>query len=154
MRKYFYTFGLFFLLVFVSSAGFDQAFGYGGGGGGGGSVSAPQSSAGGGGGGGGGVFIPAITPTPSLPEDDSPEGQVLGASTFNFSINLRRTDFNRDVTELQKRLMKEGYFIGPITGYFGPITFAATQSYQSAHGIPSTGFVGPLTRGALNATSI
>ncbi len=55
-----------------------------------------------------------------------------------------------DVMELQTRLAAEGYFQAAPTGYFGPITVAAVQSYQAAHGISATGYVGPLTRAALN----
>lgn len=65
------------------------------------------------------------------------------------------TDFgvgttNQDVMELQSRLQAEGFFTATPTGYFGPITESAVKAYQSAHGIPSTGFVGPLTRAQLN----
>lgn len=65
------------------------------------------------------------------------------------------TDFGigtsgQDVTELQTRLTSEGYFTATPTGYFGPITQSAVMGYQSAHGIPATGFVGPLTRAMLN----
>lgn len=68
---------------------------------------------------------------------------------------LYDTDFGlgttgQDVMELQTRLKDEGYFTVAPTGYFGSITRAAVMSYQSAHGIPSTGFVGPLTRAQLN----
>jgi peptidoglycan hydrolase-like protein with peptidoglycan-binding domain len=35
-------------------------------------------------------------------------------------------------------------------GFFGSQTKAAVQKYQKEHGIPSTGFVGPLTRASLN----
>lgn len=95
------------------------------------------------------------------------EGEVLGASTstvetptmeqasttanFKFMINLRFGMRGSEVVELQARLAKEGYFtFGTNTGYFGPITLAAVKAYQAAHGVPATGFVGPLTRAELN----
>ncbi|MBK6764497.1 MAG: peptidoglycan-binding protein [Micrococcales bacterium] len=39
--------------------------------------------------------------------------------------------------------------ISPQTGYFGPITLQAVTTYQRAHGIPTTGVVGPLTWASL-----
>ena len=58
------------------------------------------------------------------------------------------------VTELQKRLTAEGVYSGPITGYFGPLTFAGVKAYQKKYGISQTGFVGPLTRAKLNASQV
>lgn len=52
------------------------------------------------------------------------------------------------VTSLQQYLVTQGYFdsanIG--TGHFGPLTLKAVVAFQSANNIPSTGYVGPLTR--------
>ncbi len=42
--------------------------------------------------------------------------------------------------------------VSPATGYFGSITKAAVQKYQAAHGISTTGYVGPLTRASLNSS--
>jgi len=39
--------------------------------------------------------------------------------------------------------------VSPQTGYFGPVTLAAVKTYQRAHGIPTTGVVGPLTWASL-----
>jgi len=39
--------------------------------------------------------------------------------------------------------------ISPQTGFFGPITLQAVTTYQRAHGIPTTGVVGPLTWASL-----
>jgi hypothetical protein len=81
----------------------------------------------------------------------TPVGQVLGASTrFIFNMNLGYGMSNDDVKELQERLTEEGVYSGPITGYFGDLTLAAVKLYQAKHGISQTGFLGPLTRGALN----
>ena len=78
------------------------------------------------------------------------QGQVLGASTFNFTKTLSFGSRGNDVIELQNRLTLEGFYTGPITGYFGPLTQAAVKAYQLAHNIPATGVVGPLTRAELN----
>ncbi len=56
-----------------------------------------------------------------------------------------------DVTELQNRLTQEGVYSGPVTGYFGPLTFAAVKAYQNKNGIESIGIVGPKTRTSLNS---
>lgn len=65
---------------------------------------------------------------------------------FIFTKNLWMGQTNSDVLELQKRLGVRQ------TGFFGSLTFAAVRAYQTAKSIIPTGFVGPLTRGALNAT--
>ena len=39
--------------------------------------------------------------------------------------------------------------VTPQTGYFGPVTLEAVKTYQRAHGIPTTGVVGPLTWASL-----
>ncbi len=80
-----------------------------------------------------------------------PNGTVLGASAFRFTRNLRKGMSGDDVKQLQERLRAEGFFSYPTsTGYFGSATFIAVKAYQKAHGLPTTGFVGPLTRAALN----
>ncbi|MDB5238105.1 MAG: hypothetical protein JWM46_375 [Candidatus Kaiserbacteria bacterium] len=86
-------------------------------------------------------------------------GQVLGASTFNFTTDLTIGSTGTQVIELQKFLIAQGFSIPALTngtatyGYFGVQTRAAVAAYQSAHGIkPSVGYFGPLTRAVVNAT--
>ena len=57
-----------------------------------------------------------------------------------------------DVSELQRHLAAAGVYSENVTGYFGDITEEAVKRYQRAHGIKPTGFVGPATRAALNAS--
>ena len=57
-----------------------------------------------------------------------------------------------DVRLLQEDLRARGFYAGPTTGGFYSLTLEAVRKFQSAHGIPATGFVGPLTREALNRT--
>ncbi|MCX6715651.1 MAG: peptidoglycan-binding domain-containing protein [Candidatus Taylorbacteria bacterium] len=81
-------------------------------------------------------------------------GRVLGATTFAFTNYLRQGNTSDAVRQLQERLRAEGHFTYPTsTGYFGPITFTAVQAYQSAHGIPNTGFVGSMTIASLNSNN-
>jgi peptidoglycan hydrolase-like protein with peptidoglycan-binding domain len=90
----------------------------------------------------GGSCLPiALTVNPAL--------TGTGGGYF-FETDLSMGMTSQDVMELQSRLASEGYFQAAPTGYFGPITFAAVQSYQAAHGISATGYVGPLTRAELN----
>lgn len=69
------------------------------------------------------------------------------------SSNLRLGNYNHDVTELQVYLAKAGYFYSNATGYFGPLTFSAVTRYQGDHGLPRTGYVGPLTRAIIQTES-
>lgn len=81
----------------------------------------------------------------------SPTGQVLGESTFNFTTDLSEGMSSEDVKQLQAKLRKEGFFsFATDTGYFGPITKQAVIAYQKSKSLPTTGFVGPLTRAELN----
>jgi hypothetical protein len=67
-----------------------------------------------------------------------------------FTFNLTYGDSGNDVTALQQRLEAEGYYSGPITGYYGSLTTAAVRNYQKAKGISQTGTMGPQTMSALN----
>ncbi len=131
----------------------------GGGGGGGGSGAAVYYS---GGGGGGGSYSSSVSTTTST---TTPTVVIIGSSTqstttptttppvlslFRFTHYLYYGLHHPDVMELQKRLMSEGFFNGPITGYFGPLTRASVMAYQRSHHISVVGSVGPLTRGSLN----
>lgn len=52
----------------------------------------------------------------------------------------------------QQILVQEGFANWQPTSFFGLKTLAATKAVQSKRGIPSTGYVGPLTRAWANAT--
>lgn len=99
-----------------------------------------ERSGGGGGGGGGGSRAP----------QGELLGEVLGASTFNFTRSLSEGDSGTDVMELQKLLKEKGFFMSEVTGYFGPVTTAALRAYQSANGLEPAGVVGPRTLKLLN----
>ena len=86
---------------------------------------------------------------------------AVGASTANaaFNTNLTVGSTGADVSALQSWLISKGFSIPSISsgaatpGYFGSQTKSAVVAYQASVGLPSTGFVGPLTRGILNGTS-
>jgi hypothetical protein len=77
-------------------------------------------------------------------------GVVLPAGKFMFNKNLTSGNRNSDVTELQKVLVSLGLLKAEPNGIFGPQTLAAVRKYQASNGLPTTGFVGPQTRAALN----
>lgn len=107
-------------------------------------------------GGGGGFYSGSISSDVTEEETTGVigEGAVLGASTYRFSTDMTIGARGAQVVELQERLRAEGFFTFPTsTGYFGPITQEAVKQYQTAHGISATGFVGPLTRASLNAST-
>jgi hypothetical protein len=71
-----------------------------------------------------------------------------GPHTFNDDLWFGQT--SSEVTELQKVLISQDYLSSSATGYFGSMTQDAIRKYQAAKGISTTGYVGPLTRAALN----
>lgn len=80
----------------------------------------------------------------------NPSSDTGTGGGYLFDTDLSTGMSGQDVMELQQRLKDEGYLNVTPTGYFGPLTFSAVKAYQSANGLPSTGYVGPLTRGLLN----
>ncbi len=64
--------------------------------------------------------------------------------------NLGIGSYGSQVTLLQNILIKRGYLKVQPSGYFGVLTFRAVVQFQRANNIPATGFVGALTRSALN----
>ncbi len=68
----------------------------------------------------------------------------------SFNTNLMIGMSGDEVKNLQLTLKIQGTFNYNITGYFGPITLLAVKKFQTLHSISSTGFVGHLTRSALN----
>ena len=67
-------------------------------------------------------------------------------------MDLHVGSHGSDVVALQSYLIGLGYSIpaGPTGNFYGQ-TFNAVRSFQSRNGIPTTGYVGPLTRGVINA---
>jgi peptidoglycan hydrolase-like protein with peptidoglycan-binding domain len=78
--------------------------------------------------------------------------QVGGSNgCYQYTSDLNVGSTGQAVTTLQNYLQSGGFYTGPITGYFGDITRSAVQAYQTANGIPSTGFVNSITRAKLNS---
>lgn len=124
-------------------------------------------SSGAGGGGGGSYVPPPISTTPgtnseALLQSLLQELQAL-IKQFNaqiaesFTRNLAIGSTGSDVMDLQLFLNDNGYPIaasGPGSSgdesiYFGPKTAAALMKFQTAHGLPATGYFGKLTQALL-----
>lgn len=97
-----------------------------------------------------GTGEPQETPLVIESASSTPRGEVLGAAVFKFHKNLWYGLRDENISELQKKLLAEGVYKGPITGYFGSLTKAAVITYQRKNAIYSSGFVGELTRESLN----
>lgn len=59
-----------------------------------------------------------------------------------------------EVYTLQNLLIQSGYLKVSATGYFGVLTLKAVKEFQRANNIVPVGFVGPVTRAALNSLSV
>lgn len=53
------------------------------------------------------------------------------------------------VRRLQVELRRLGFFHGPMTGFYGPLTTAAVRAFQRSAGLTSDGAWGPATKAAL-----
>gem|GEM_PF-2273704 len=123
------------------------------------------SGGGGGGGGGGGssYTAPSIASSTLVGVANCPVGfacvvnSALASSTracqnipgpFDGDLSLNMS--GSDVLALQELLSDLDFFTASPTGYFGQVTKRSVISYQTAHKISATGFVGPLTMEALN----
>jgi peptidoglycan hydrolase-like protein with peptidoglycan-binding domain len=86
--------------------------------------------------------------------------QLAGTATnptiqgYKFNNNLQVGSKGADVSALQTILIQSGLLVlppGVSPGYFGPLTRAAVQAYQTANGIVGAGYVGSSTRASLNS---
>jgi peptidoglycan hydrolase-like protein with peptidoglycan-binding domain len=76
------------------------------------------------------------------------------ASPGSFSQNLQLWNTGNDIVRLQQFLNTHGFSVassgpgsrGEETATFGLHTYQALMAFQHAHGLPDTGFFGPLTR--------
>jgi len=84
---------------------------------------------------------------PTCPTPPYPGGVVC--YTPDTAPILRRNSQGPMVENWQNFLRQMGYFQGPSTGFYGPLTEAAMQRFQRASGLTPDGIVGPATWRAL-----
>lgn len=77
------------------------------------------------------------------------ENLSFGKRSIRARVNIALED--GDVVALQAFLRNQGFLPVNPTGFFGPLTLRAVQLFQREHGIPATGFVGPITRARIEA---
>ncbi len=71
--------------------------------------------------------------------------------SYNMTVGSRDYNTEGEVTKLQIFLVNAGFLNHSVTGYFGVLTRSAVANYQAANGIvPTAGYVGPVTRAAIN----
>lgn len=70
--------------------------------------------------------------------------------THNLGYGSHDYQTGGDVSSLQFFLQSKGYFNSNPTGYFGPLTRAAVESFQSVNDVSNTGYVGPITRAKIS----
>lgn len=95
-------------------------------------------------------------PVPAQPgnaPEVSPSRRPCIAIEQNLGYGAKDRTTNGSVMNYQVFLKLHGYLFVEPTGFFGPLTLAATKAFQKAFGIPTTGFAGPLTRAQMKATS-
>jgi peptidoglycan hydrolase-like protein with peptidoglycan-binding domain len=94
------------------------------------------------------VSSTASTTVAATPVATVPASNLSGPA---FTTSLYSGMQGTAVTELQTMLSGLGFFSQTPNGYFGPLTVAAVEKFQAAHGLQQLGVVGPATRAALNA---
>jgi peptidoglycan hydrolase-like protein with peptidoglycan-binding domain len=91
------------------------------------------------------LCLPGTSLAASRPDgDDAPRLIARGAG---YAVGGGSTR----VREVQRALRNAAYAPGPVDGLYGPLTEAAVQRFQQAHGLAIDGVVGPQTRSALRA---
>ncbi len=91
------------------------------------------------------MLSPLASFAQTLPGDTDP-GTV---STFQHNLHYGMRN-NVEVSNLQEFLTDQGFYSNTITGNFFILTRAAVKKFQQQHGINSTGYFGPLSRGVAN----
>lgn len=97
-------------------------------------------------------LLPIETKTaPAVFQEQTQKSQTTKLKPLSFTRNLYYgLRNNSDVKLLQEVLIKEKVYAGPVTGNFFSLTLKGVKNFQAKYGIPTTGFVGFLTRGQLN----
>ncbi|MDN4523885.1 cell wall hydrolase [Fictibacillus fluitans] len=79
---------------------------------------------------------------------------LVAAPSLSYAQMLGKGSSGREVTALQHTMKNAGYFNGPVTGYFGPLTKNSVANFQQAAGLVPDGVAGPKTLRKLNDLDI
>jgi len=104
---------------------------------------------------------PPSSPTPSAPSAATPGSSAAPSTSYQFTVNRELWGEGPDILTLQQFLNAHGFQVatsgpgapGQETDYFGMKTYNALVKFQSANGLPATGFFGPMTRAAIAGMS-
>lgn len=103
------------------------------------------------------LFLPGLVSAQEQKIATEVSHPTVYASCVNLKKNMnyrtRDAGTSGEVSILQKFLKTKGYLDSESTGFFGSATLSAVKKFQSASNIWSTGFVGPLTRAGIKASS-
>lgn len=92
------------------------------------------------------------TQKPAAPSTSTTVPSVQSPAIVIKTLPLSLGKSSKDVTELQKGLIKLGYKISSATGYFGTQTKSAVIAFQKSKNLRQTGIVDATTLNALNAS--
>jgi len=85
----------------------------------------------------------------------SVQEETLRAQTLKLITKpLQISSKDSEVSFLQEFLKQQGFYSGPITGYFGKLTQQAVKSFQKYYKIDPTGKIDLLTRAKINSFSL
>lgn len=74
----------------------------------------------------------------------------LSITYASLDHNIKYGQSGNQVSELQEFLSDKGFLKATPTGFFGLLTLKAVKDYQTSVNVPSTGYVGILTRTEIN----
>ncbi len=69
----------------------------------------------------------------------------LSTPQLSSNQNVVTAQTASQIQAVQQRLKELGYYDGPITGNYGPLTRAAVIKFQSDYGLNAEGYIGPQT---------
>ncbi|MBV6623218.1 MAG: peptidoglycan-binding protein [Rivularia sp. (in: Bacteria)] len=73
-------------------------------------------------------------------------GIFIGILGFSSAVQaISRGSSGAEVRRIQNRLANQGYYNGPVTGYYGRLTQQAVRRFQSAQNLKVDGIAGPST---------
>lgn len=104
------------------------------------------------------LFVsPSLAPAfgTNAPADASHPTVSSSCTDLNKNMGYRARDVSTsgEVSVLQKFLNIKGYLVAEPTGFLGLATVGAIKKFQSASSLPSTGYVGQLTRAKIKLVS-